>query len=85
MSNIFLSGVCTHAQLCPILCNPWTVAHQAPLSMEFSRQEYWGRLPFPTPGDLPYPGIELASLGSLAWAGRFFSNSATNQVLEDKK
>ena len=38
---------------------PWTVAHQAPLSMEFSRQEYWNGLPFPSPGDLPDPGIEL--------------------------
>ena len=36
----------------------WTVAHQAPLSMEFSRQEYWGGLPFPSPGDLPNSGIE---------------------------
>ena len=35
---------------------PWTVAHQAPLSMEFSRQEYWDGLPFPSPGDLPNPG-----------------------------
>ena len=37
---------------------PWTVAHQAPPSMEFSRQEYWSELPFPSPGDLPNPGIE---------------------------
>ena len=37
---------------------PWTVAHEAPLSMEFSRQEYWSGLPFPSPGDLPNPGIE---------------------------
>ena len=37
---------------------PWTVAHQAPLSMDFSRQEYWGGLTFPSPGDLPDPGIE---------------------------
>ena len=37
---------------------PWTVAHQAPLSMEFPRQEYWGGLPFPPPEDLPDPGIE---------------------------
>ena len=37
---------------------PWTVAHQAPLSMGFSRQEYWSGLPFPSPGDLPNPGIE---------------------------
>ena len=40
---------------------PWTVAYQAPLSMEFSRQEYWSALPFPSPGDLPDPGIELGS------------------------
>ena len=39
----------------------WTVAHQAPLSMEFSRQEYWSGLPFPSPGDLPDPGIEPGS------------------------
>ena len=37
---------------------PWTVALQAPASMEFSRQDYWSGLPFPTPGDLPDPGIE---------------------------
>ena len=40
---------------------PWTVAHQAPPSMEFSRQEYWSGLPFPSPGDLPNPGIEPRS------------------------
>ena len=39
----------------------WTVAHQAPPSMEFSRQEYWSGLPFPSPGDLPNPGIKLRS------------------------
>ena len=42
-------------------CDPWTVAHQAPLSMRFSRQEYWSGLPFPSPGDLPNPGIEPKS------------------------
>ena len=41
---------------------PWTVAHQAPLSMEFSRQEYWRGLPFPSPGDLPDPETEPGSL-----------------------
>ena len=51
----------------------WTVACQAPLSMEFSRQEYWSRLLFPPPGDLPDPGIEPGSLGSPALAGRFFT------------
>ena len=40
---------------------PWTVAYQAPPSMEFSRQEYWSGLPFPSPGDLPDPGIESRS------------------------
>ena len=45
-----------------------TVARQAPLSMRFTRQEYWNRLPFPSPGDPPDPGIEPASLMSPAWA-----------------
>ena len=49
------------AQLCPTLCDPWTVACQAPLSMGFPRQEYWSGLPFPSPGDLPDPGIKLGS------------------------
>ena len=49
-------------QSCPTLCNPWTVAHKAPPSMGFSRQEYWSGLPFPSPGDLPDPGIEPRSL-----------------------
>ena len=50
---------------------PWTVAHQAPLSMEFPRQEYWSGLSFPTPGDLPDPGIEPVSLAFSELAGRF--------------
>ena len=49
------------AQSCLTLCDPWTVAHQAPPSMGFSRQEYWSGLPFPSPGDLPDPGIEPRS------------------------
>ena len=49
-------------QPCPTLCNPWTVAHQASLSMEFFRQEYWSGYPFPSPGDLPGPGIKPKSL-----------------------
>ena len=48
-------------QLCPVFVTPWTVARQAPLSMEFSRQEYWSRLPFTSPGNLPNPGIQLRS------------------------
>ena len=47
-----------HVQL---FATPWTAAHQAPLSMEFPRQEYWSGLPFPFPGDLLNPGIELMS------------------------
>ena len=49
------------AQLCPTLRPPWTVAYQSPPSMGFSRQEYWSGLPFPSPGDLPNPGIEPGS------------------------
>ena len=45
---------------------PWTIAHQAPLSMEFSRQEYWSGLPFPAVGDLLDPGIKTMSLASPA-------------------
>ena len=44
-----------------LFATPWTVAHQAPLSTGFSRQDYWSGLPFPSPGDLPDPGIEPRS------------------------
>ena len=44
-----------------VFATPWTIAHQAPLFMEFSRQEYWSGLPFPPPGDLPDPGTEPES------------------------
>ena len=54
-----------------------TVTHQAPLSMGFSRQEYWNGLPFPTAGDLPDPGIEPKSLTSPALAAKFFTTIAT--------
>ena len=52
---------------------PWAVVHQAPLSMEFSRQEYWGGLPFPTPGDLPDPGTKPETPESTALTGGFFT------------
>ena len=58
---------------CPSLVTPWTVAHRAPLSMEFPRQEYWSGLPFPSLGDLPYSGTEPPSFVSPALAGRFFT------------
>ena len=58
----------SHVQLSATL---WNVALQSPLSMEFSRQEYWSRLPCPPPGNLPYPGIEPASLMFPALPGGF--------------
>ena len=52
-----------------LFATPWTVAHHAPLSMGFSRQEHWNGLPFPSPGDLPDPGMEPRSPVLI---GRFF-------------
>ena len=66
--------VCAHVQLFATL---WTVTHQAPLSLEFFRQEYWNWLPFPTPGDFPNPGIESPSLGSPALVDKFFTTVLT--------
>ena len=60
----------SHVQL---FVTPRTVILQAPLSMEFSRQEYWSRLPFPTLGDLPDPGIKALPPVFPALAGRFFT------------
>ena len=62
----------SHVQFFAIL---WTVALQAPLSMRFSRQEYWGGLPCPPPGDLPNPGIKPASVMSPALEGGYFTTS----------
>ena len=72
-------GACTLSSFSRIrLCvTLGTVAYQAPLSMGFSRQEYWSALPFPPPGDLPDPGIIPVSPMSPALAGRFFTTSAT--------
>ena len=64
-------------QSCLTLCDPWTVAHQAPLFMGFSRQEYWSGLPFLTAEALPNPGIESVSPVSPALAGRFLTTSTT--------
>ena len=60
------------AKLCSTLVTPWTVAFQAPLSVGFSRQEYWSGLPFSSPGDLPNPGIKSNPVSCIA--GRFFTN-----------
>ena len=56
-------------QSCPTPCSLWAIAHQSPLSMGFSRQEYWNGLPFPTPGHLPDPGVKPVSLTSPVLAG----------------
>ena len=64
--------VLSHVQVFVI---PWTVAHQSPLSIGFSRQEYWSGLPFPSPGDLPDPGTEPKSAVSTALAGGFFTTA----------
>ena len=55
------------------------IAHQAPLSMEFSRQEHWSRLPFPTPGDVPDSGIKHMSFVSPVLAGGFFTSVLPQQ------
>ena len=74
--------VCARSlQSCLTVVTPWTVAHQAPLSMGFSRQEYWSGLPCLPLGDLPDPGIKPASLSSPALAGRFFTISATYEAM----
>ena len=57
---------------------PWTVTCQAPLSMGFPRQEYWSRLPFPSPGDLPYPETEFPSP---ALASRFFTTEPAGKTI----
>ena len=86
--NLFMLFSLCHSQIykyqkvhaCSILSSsatPWTVTCQAPLSMRFSRQEYWCELPFPTPRDLPDSGIKPTFLASPALAGGFFTTNAT--------
>ena len=69
--------LCLTTQLRLTFCGPMDIARHAPLSMEFSRQEYWRRVPFPPPHDFSPPGIEPLSLVSPALAGRFFTTNAT--------
>ena len=72
-----------HRRTCPLFrlfVTLWTIAHQVPLSTEFSRQEYWSGLSFPSPGDLPNPGIKPLSLLSPALAGGFLTNCASWEV-----
>ena len=63
-----------------VFATPWTVACQTPLSFGFSEKEYWSGFPCLPPGGLPNPGIERASLMSLALAGRFFTTSTAWEV-----
>ena len=72
-------GTCVLSHFSPVrlFVTLWTVPHQAPLSMGFSRQEYWSGLPGPPPGGLPDPGIEPSFLMSPALAGGFFTISAS--------
>ena len=69
--------VCSVSQAYLTLATLQTLARQAPLSMGFSRQEYWNGLPRLPPGNLPNPGIKSTSITSPALAGRFFTTSAT--------
>ena len=78
--SIFVKLVCVRAKFLSDCALLRPVAHQAPLSMEFSRQEYWSGWPYPPPGDLPDPGIKLVSLMSHALAGGFFTNSTTREA-----
>ena len=68
-----VKGKVSHSVVSDSFVTPWTVAHQAPLTMGFSRQEYWSRWPFPSPGDLPDPGnwTQVSCI-----AGRVFTNWA---------
>ena len=68
-----------------LLAALWTITHQTPLSMEFSRQEYWSGLSGPPSGNLPDLGIEPMSLMSPSLAGRFFTTNATQEALGQTK
>ena len=72
--------VLSHFSRVRLFVTLWTVAHWAPLSMEFSRQEYWRGLPFPSPEDLPDPGIKPASSESPALTGRFFASAPPRKL-----
>ena len=72
---IFMSML-SHFSHIQLFVTQWTVAYQAPLSIEFSRHKYWSGFPCPPPGDLTNPGIKPVSLMSPTLAGRFFTTSA---------
>ena len=74
---------CSLANLCPTLATPRAVACQAPLSVGFSRQEYWSGLPCPPPGDLPDPGIKPTSPAFPALTSRFFTTEPPRKPYVD--
>ena len=81
-ASLFLS-LPLNTVLCLVMSSsfatPWPEAHQAPLPMEFSRQEYWSGVPFPSAGDLPNPRIKPSSHVSPALAGRFFTTESPTE------
>ena len=68
-----MHALCSHFNQVQLFVTLWTIVCQSPLSMGFSRQEYWSGLPFPPLGNLPNPGIEPTSPTSPALTGRFFT------------
>ena len=79
--SFLVCAVCAKSlQSCSTLYDPMDYSLPGPLSMGFSRQGYWSGLPFPSPGDLPDPGIAPVSLMCPALAGRFFTTNATWEV-----
>ena len=85
---------CLVSKSCPTLCNPMDLACQAPLSMGFPRQEYWSGLPFPSPGDLPDPGIEpglphcrqtLYPLSQQGSPGKYWGSLITDVSLSEQR
>ena len=75
-SDVTCYSVVLVAKSCPALLDPMDCSRQAPLSMGFPRQEYWSGLPFPSPGDLPNPGIKPMTL---ALAGGFFTTGPSGK------
>ena len=73
--------MCSVAECVQLFVTPWTVVRQAPLSIEFSRQEYWSGLPFLTPKGLPDPGIKPKSPVAPALAGGFFTTVPPGEPL----
>ena len=84
-TSMLLTSLCawvlSHFSSIQLSGAPWTIAWQAPLSMRFSRQEYWSGLPFPSPRDLPHSGIKPVSLMSPALAGGFFTTEPPGKPL----